>query len=120
MEDECVGVGSQIKKKKKSRGRECAAYGCSNTFYCADGERTENHFFKFPLKNPEKLQWCNLIKRQDGKDNFKVTNETYLCQAHFKDSDIRKNLNTWRLNKGALPTLNVHQRFSIRLALDQI
>ena len=52
-----------IKEKKKiSLGRECSAYGCSNTFYNSDGLATGLHFFKFPQKNPGKQLWCNLIK----------------------------------------------------------
>ena len=80
-----------VKKKKKiSLGRECAAYGCANTFYNSDGLATGLHFFKFPQKNPEKQVWCNLIKRQDGKDGFCVNVNTYLCHKHFLESDIKK------------------------------
>ena len=77
----------------------------SNTFYTVDGEKTGIHFFKFPMKNPEKLKWCNLIKRQDGKDNFKVTNGTYVCQNHFPDNAIKKHPNSWCYLTNFLPPL---------------
>ena len=92
------------KKKKISLGRECCAYGCSSTFYNSDGLATGLHFFKFPQKNPEKQLWCNLIKRQDGKDDFQVNLNTCLCYKHFLESDIRKTMNQWRLIKGVVPS----------------
>ena len=117
MDNNCISVSSsssvQVIQKKRSKGRECAAYGCGNTFYDANGERTGLHFFKFPMKNPEKLVWCNRIKRQDGQDGFKVTIDTYICQIHFKDSDIRKNPNTWRLNKDVAPSLHLFESLPI-------
>ena len=103
--------GKPVKKKKTSRGLECAAYGCCSTFYNKDGSRSDWHFFKFPQKNPDKRRWCNLIKRQDGKDGFKVNANTYLCQTHFEDDHIRRNPNTWRLNKGAAPSLLLYESF---------
>ena len=69
---------SKEKKKKISLGRECASLGCSNTFYNSVGQGTGLLFFKFPQSNPDKQRWCNLIKRQDGKDGFKVTKNTFL------------------------------------------
>ena len=62
------------------------------------------HFFKFPQTNPDKQRWCNLIKRQDGKDGFKVTKNTFLCHVHFMETDIRKTINQWRLKKGTFPS----------------
>ena len=61
-------------------------------------------FFTFPQTNPDKQRWCNLIKRQDGKDGFKVTKNTFLCHVHFVETDIRKTINQWRLKKGAFPS----------------
>lgn len=101
--------GTNVKKPKKSLGRQCVVFGCYQTFYKKDGSKSGVHFFKFPQTNPEKNRWCNLIKRQDGKDNFKVSANTYVCQHHFKDSDIKRNPNTWRLKKGAEPSQNLYQ-----------
>ena len=96
------------KKKKKSLGRQCAAYGCYNTFYKTDGTPSGLHFFRFPQKNPEKSRWCNLIKRVDGLDGFKVTTSTFLCEKHFSDVDIKRNPNKRRLVSGAKPSLNLY------------
>ena len=45
---------SKEKNKKISLGRECASYGCSNTFYNSVGQATGIHFLKFPQTNPDK------------------------------------------------------------------
>ena len=114
--DENVVAGSsnvttKVKKPKKSLGRQCAAFNCNNTFYKSDGSKSGTHFFKFPQTNPKKNRWCNLIKRQDGKDDFKVSNNTFVCQHHFKESDIKKNPNAWRLKMDVEPSTNLYQSF---------
>ena len=60
------------------------------------------------FKFPDKQRWSNLIKRQDGKDGFKVTKNTFLCHMHFMETDIRKTVNQWRLKKGAFPSSQLH------------
>ena len=118
--NEAGSSGKVAKKRKKSRGLECAAYECSSTFYTtSDGSRSECHFFKFPQKNPEKKRWCNLIKRQDGYDGFRVTCNTYLCQEHFESSEIRRNPQHWRLNKDAEPSLNLYKSFELPAKVDR-
>ena len=47
-------------------------------------------------------------KRADGMDGINVTNSTFLCDKHFIDSDIKKNLNRWSLRQGAVPSLHLH------------
>ena len=72
-----------------SKGKECAAFGWSSTFYAPDGSPTRCHFFKFPKDTSRRKWWCNLckvIKRQNGKDGFFVTNSTEICSDHFKNS----------------------------------
>ena len=71
-------------KKKSSLGKQCAAFGCYNFSYNSDGSASGLHFFKFPQKNPEKRIWCNLIKRVDGLDGFKVTS-TLRVQKYGND-----------------------------------
>ena len=44
---------SKEKEKKISLGRECASYGCSNTFYNSVGHATGIHFFKCSQTNPD-------------------------------------------------------------------
>ena len=36
----------------------------------------------------ERRAWCNNIKRQNGRDGFKVTNNTVVCSKHFEKSKI--------------------------------
>ena len=102
-------VDDVSKKRKRSLGHQCAAYGCYNTFYNTDGTASGLHFFRFPQKNPDKLCWCNLIKRVDGRDGFKVTNATVLCEDHFAMEDIKRNPNHWRLVAGSAPSRNLFQ-----------
>ena len=96
------------RKKRTSLGRECAAYGCSNTFYNLDGSPSSLHFFKFPGTKSKRVVWCNLIKRTDGMDGFCITNATCLCEKHFKDSDIKRNPNRWSLKPGSAPSLHLY------------
>ena len=102
------GLSSKVAEKKSSLGRECACFGCGSTFYNKDGSASGIHFFRFPAKNPRKQRWCNLIKRHDGKDDFKVTISTFLCHFHFKEEDIKKTINMWRLRPDVDPSLNLY------------
>ncbi len=83
-------------------------FRCYNFHYKKDGTPTGLHFFAFAQKNPRKNQWCNLIKRRDGLDGFKVTLHTVLCEEHFKASDIKKNPLRWKLVADAAPSLKLY------------
>uniref|UniRef100_A0A7M5XJ20 THAP-type domain-containing protein n=1 Tax=Clytia hemisphaerica TaxID=252671 RepID=A0A7M5XJ20_9CNID len=79
------------RKHKQSLGRQCAAYGCDNrTFKEEGGERVTSKisFFTFPDNANRVKYWCSCIKRVNGKDNFKVTKTTVLCEKHFRPEDI--------------------------------
>ena len=87
---------SSAAAKKTKRGKECAAFGFSNTFY--DNEDTTNgiHLFKFPSLPSGINRWCNLIKRQNNKDGFGVSSNNVLCPHHFMEKDIKKSfLRCW-------------------------
>ena len=46
-------------------------------------------FFKCPKSKTEINDWCNLIKRQNGKDDFVVNeNSRYIWSKHFHAADI--------------------------------
>jgi len=80
------------KNRRLSLGRECAAYGCfSRDYIVKDGERVLSglSFFTFPKDAAAKRIWCNLIKRQEGKDNF-VTSNKRLCELHFDPENIHR------------------------------
>ena len=81
-----------MKRTGNSLGKECSAFGCSSRSYCfVNKERkpTGISFFKFPKSKAEINDWCNLIKRQNGKDGFVVKeNSTYICSKHFHAADI--------------------------------
>ena len=87
----------------KRRGRHCAAFSCANSSYDAKGNPTGLHFFSFPKDIQRRNRWCNLMKRQHGKDGFFITKSTFLCSEDFKKEDIRKTLaGCWELVKGLL------------------
>ena len=71
-----------------SLGRECAPYGCSSRdYYFENTEKKPSGItlFSFPSEPSRKKLWCNLIKRQDGMDGFKITmKSTQLCEKHFE------------------------------------
>ena len=103
-----------------SLGEECAAYNCSSrSYYIQNNERkpTGNNFFHFSKEKFEIKDWCNLIKRQDGKDGFKVTNSTLVCSRHFLPSNIKRPSGETRhsLKKGLRPVLHEWNNFGSNL-----
>ncbi|XP_060579363.1 uncharacterized protein LOC132736278 isoform X1 [Ruditapes philippinarum] len=84
----------------KSRGQMCCVYACSNCRYDKENNLTGVHFFNIPKRVIEEKKyrdrWCNLIKRQDGRDGFKLTPRTVICHEHFKENDIKIALNSKR------------------------
>ena len=85
----------------KIKGKQCATFGCSNTFYGPNSLPTSLHLFKFPKDTNRRRRWCNLIKRQHGKEGFFVTNSTVVCSEHFRKEDIGKTLTgRWELVSG--------------------
>lgn len=103
-------VSKKRKQRTKSLGKQCAAWGCDNTGLVEfEGERisTATSFFTFPKDVGERKVWCSRIKRVDGKDNFRVTNHTVLCEKHFSKTDIIRppGGTLRRLKKGARPVL---------------
>ena len=53
---------SSASAKKIRRGKECAAFGCSNTFCDSEGTTTAIYFSKLPSLPSEINRWCNMIK----------------------------------------------------------
>ena len=98
-------------KTKISRGKECCAARCSNKEYLEDGSKSSLHFFHIPkdvLENRKSKDiWCNLIKRRDGKDNFKMSASTVICSQHFLKEDIKISMGTkrWSLKVGVRPSV---------------
>ena len=70
---------------------------CKNAQYDRDWEKTNIGLFKFPDKDakPElyKLLYNKIktFRKAGGKDSFKVTNNTYVCEFHFDITDINVN-----------------------------
>ena len=81
-----------MKRTGNSLGKECVAFGCSSRSYCfvkKERKPTGISFFKFPKSKAEINDWCNLIKRQNGKDCFVVKESPiYTCSKHFHAADI--------------------------------
>ena len=76
----------------KRRGRHCAAFSRANGYSDAKGNPKGLHYFSFPKEVQRRNRWCNLIKRQHGKDGFFVTKSTFLCSEHFKKRRHPKNV----------------------------
>ena len=103
-----------------SLGKECAVYNCSSrSYYIQNNKRkpTGNNFFHFPKEIFEIKDKYNIIKRQDGKDGFKVTKSTVVCSKHFLPSNI--NRPSWgtrhSLKKGLSPILHDWNNFGSNL-----
>ncbi|XP_066918664.1 THAP domain-containing protein 1-like [Clytia hemisphaerica] len=100
-DEKLADVPSESSTKKKAKkyhkptlGRQCAAWGCYNKGLKEGegGERvpSELSFFTFPEDKDRLSLWCSRIKRVNGKDNFKVTKATTLCEKHFRTEDIHR------------------------------
>lgn len=91
--------------RKKSQGKECSFFNCTNRMYDASGNRTRFSFFCVPLDKETCSIWENRIGRKDGKDGFRITNATRVCSAHFAEHDLLRVPGGSRVNlrKGAVP-----------------
>ena len=103
-----------------SLGKECTAYNCSSrSYYIQNNERkpTRNNFCHFPKEKYEIKDCCHLIKRQDGKDSFKVTESTVACSKHFLPSSMKRPSGgtTYSLKKGSRPILRDWNNFGSNL-----
>ena len=83
-----------------------------------NGERVKTgvRMFEFPGSKDEKKKWCCLIKRQEGKDNFRISSSTKVCQKHFlPDKIIRTPSGTRvRLDKSARPILHSWNNWTVK------
>ena len=83
-----------------------------------NGERVKTgvRMFEFPGSKDEKKKWCCLIKRQEGKDNFRISPSTKVCQKHFlPDKIIRTPGGTRvRLDKSARPILHSWNNWTVK------
>lgn len=71
--------------------------------------------FQIPADSSRRKLWCNLIKRHDGKDGFKITDSTRVCEKHFEPSLIYRapGGTRKRLCDGAKPLLHTWNDFSM-------
>ena len=97
----------------------CSAIDCNSSFYKKGSVRTEFSFFKIPSDKKTQTRWCNLIKRQHGRDGFDAR-KARLCQKHFRESDLIHGLGSCkmkRLRKGAEPIpYSSHSLSKVKLA----
>ena len=70
--------------------------------------KTEIGFFKIPTNPKQNQEWKRIIyryRRKGGKDNFKITSTTVICEFHFVAEDIKVTVGKHKkvLKKGAIP-----------------
>ncbi|CAH2328771.1 THAP domain-containing 1-like [Pelobates cultripes] len=78
----------------------CAASGCKNRLSKGCGK----HFFRFPLKNPEKLaKWIAAVRRE----KWTPTIYSRLCSDHFTEQDymLRPGASSPYLRTDAVPSI---------------
>lgn len=102
----------------KSTGMQCVAFDCySYSYYFKDGQRVSSNisFFCFPDDKSVKKNWCNLIKRRENQDGFKITKSTRVCEKHFLPEYIYRppGGTKKRLLDGAKPVLHSWNNFTI-------
>ena len=72
------------------QGVNLSAMGFCSYLNCNSSTKQKGlSFFGFPKDKFKRQRWCNLIKRQHGRDNFDASKAT-LCQKHFCDSDVTR------------------------------
>ena len=99
--DESISAAETSIASRKRRGKCCAAFGCNNSAYDADGIRTSYHFFEFPKDAHRRNRLCTLSKRRREHDGFVVSTTTVPCHEHFEVEDITKNISgRWHLRNG--------------------
>ena len=77
----------------KKRGKQYAAFVCSNAFYGPNSLPTRFHF-QVSEGFEQRRRWCNLIKRQHGKDGI----STVVSSEYFRKVDTRKTvIGRWEL-----------------------
>ena len=102
-------VKKHLRQLRRKEEKHCAVFGCNNSYYDDKGLFAGYHFFSFPTDPKRRNRWCNLIKRQHGKDGFTVTGATVVCHEHFRQDDIAKKLSgRWDLKKGFWKTCKLH------------
>ncbi|KAM9299287.1 uncharacterized protein PAF06_016335 [Gastrophryne carolinensis] len=77
----------------------CSMFGCKNRMHKGCGK----HFFRFPLKDPERLEkWIEAVQR----DDWKPTLHSKVCSDHFTEKDymIRPGAACPYLRVDAVPT----------------
>ena len=103
-----------VATSRKSRGKQCSVYGFFNFAYLENGVPSGIHFIHMPITvlhvsdKKQKSRWLNLIKRQDGRDEFSMNNHTVICDnKHFKKEDITisKGTKRWSLKPVSEPSL---------------
>ena len=75
----------------KSTGLQCALFNCySYSYNFNDHVRvpTKISFFCFPREQSERNVWCNLIKRRENKDGFRISKSIRVCEKHFLPEKI--------------------------------
>ena len=97
----------------KKTGKQCAVHGCQNCYFkdkgLSAGYYSVYNFFSFPTETKTRNCWCNLIKRQHGKDDFNVTAANAACSEHFRQEDIvRKLPGSWDLKVCEIKILMAH------------
>ena len=75
-------------EEKEIQGHECSFFGCSNRMYDSIGKKTRFRFFTFPKNEKLRRNWENRVARKSGKDGFRTTKATVVCNVHFRADDI--------------------------------
>ena len=70
--------------------------------------KTSLDYIFFNFHRRIQINYYGAIWLKDGRDNFKVTKATVICEKHFSNDDIKKNMSRWTLKPGAKPSLNLY------------
>ncbi|CAH0701286.1 unnamed protein product [Spodoptera exigua] len=78
----------------------CAVFGCMNSTIT----NRDLSFFKLPKTSERRLQWLQLIRRDDLKNKQKFSSY-HVCEKHFNSEDFLHSSNRKVLKRNTLPML---------------
>ena len=76
----------------------CGIPQCGSSQYDRNMNKTNISLFSFPNKEKKPdvyKSWCREIhkfRRKGGKDGFKITKSTKVCELHFKPEEIKRTM----------------------------
>ena len=83
---------SRWRKVRRNKVKETSARFLVAQRECtkSQGKKTRFRFFTFPKNEKLRRIWVNRVARKSGKDGFRITKTTVVCNVHFRADDMMR------------------------------